>query len=245
MVRSIISALIMSAIAHSALANEESIKKVIGANYPKIKIQSISKTPIPGIYEIYIGGQIIYSDENAEHIFAQARLVDTKSKQDVTGYRLSELTKINFSTLPLEKAIKVVKGDGSRKLVVFSDVDCPYCKRLEQNELTHIGNVTIYTFLYPVATLHPDSAAKSKSIWCAPNRVQAWNDWIISGKLPEKSGKCDVPVDEIAALGKKIGVVSTPTMYLSDGRQLLGSQPYAEIEHQMTLSAKEKTKTQK
>jgi thiol:disulfide interchange protein DsbC len=156
----------------------------------------------------------------------------------VTGERLEELTKVDFNSLPLDQAIKVVKGNGSRKLVVFSDVDCPYCKRLEQNELSNITDVTVYTFLYPLVQLHPDSVAKSKSIWCASNRVKAWNDWILNNQLPTSAGNCEVPLERVGDLARKIGVTSTPTLIFADGKRMMGAQPYKEIEKSMQAAAK-------
>lgn len=214
----------------SILADEASLKKALEATYPKFKIESVVKTPYAGLYEVFMGGQIVYTDEKLTFLIAEGRLVDPKTKKDVTGERLEELTKIDFNSLPLDQAIKVVKGNGSRKLVVFSDVDCPYCKRLEQKELSNIEDVTIYTFLYPIEQLHPDAAAKSKSIWCASNRVKAWNDWIFNNQLPKTTANCEVPLEKVGDLAKKIGVTSTPTLIFSDGKRMLGAQPYKEIE---------------
>lgn len=215
----------------TAIADEASLKKAIEAAYPKFKVESVTKTPYAGLYEVFMGGQIIYTDEKLTFLIAEGHLVDPKTKKDITGERLEELTKIDFSSLPLDQAIKVVKGNGSRKLVVFSDVDCPFCKRLEQNELSNITDVTIYTFLYPIEQLHPDAANKSKSIWCAPNRVKAWNDWIFNNKLPASTAKCEVPLEKVGELARKYGVSSTPTLFFADGRRLLGAQPYKEIEN--------------
>lgn len=215
----------------TAIADEASLKKAIEAAYPKFKVESVTKTPYAGLYEVFMGGQIIYTDEKLTFLIAEGHLVDPKTKKDITGERLEELTKIDFSSLPLDQAIKVVKGNGSRKLVVFSDVDCPFCKRLEQNELSNITDVTIYTFLYPIEQLHPDAANKSKSIWCAPNRVKAWNDWIFNNKLPTSTAKCEVPLEKVGELARKYGVSSTPTLFFADGRRLLGAQPYKEIEN--------------
>ncbi len=215
----------------TAIADEASLKKAIEAAYPKFKVESVTKTPYAGLYEVFMGGQIIYTDEKLTFLIAEGHLVDPKTKKDITGERLEELTKIDFSSLPLDQAIKVVKGNGSRKLVVFSDVDCPFCKRLEQNELSNINDVTIYTFLYPIEQLHPDAANKSKSIWCAPNRVKAWNDWVFNNKLPTSTAKCEVPLEKVGELARKHGVSSTPTLFFADGRRLLGAQPYKEIEN--------------
>ncbi len=221
-----------------ALADEASLKKAIEAVYPKFKVESVVKTPFAGLYEVFMGGQIIYTDEKLTFLIADGNLVDPKTKKDITGERLEELTKIDFNSLPLDQAIKVVKGNGSRKLVVFSDVDCPFCKRLEQNELSNIDNVTVYTFLYPIEQLHPDAANKSKSIWCASNRVKAWNDWIFSNKLPSTTGNCEVPLERVADLARKIGVTSTPTLFFADGKRMLGAQPHKEIEKYLIAAAK-------
>ncbi len=223
-------ALSLLAASQFALADEASLKKALEMAYPKFKIESVVKTPYTGLYEVFMGGQIIYTDEKHTFLIAEGRLVDPKTKKDITGERMEELTKIDFNTLPLDQAIKVVKGNGSRKLVVFSDVDCPYCKRLEQNELSNIDNVTVYTFLYPIEQLHPDAAAKSKSIWCASNRVKAWNDWIFNNKLPATTGNCEVPLEKVGELARKVGVTSTPTLIFADGKRMLGAQPYKEIE---------------
>lgn len=238
MLKKLVGFTLLSVITSLALADEMSVKKAVEAAYPKFKVESVSKTPYAGLYEVFMGGQIIYTDEKMTFLIAEGRLVDPKTKKDITGERMEELTKIDFNSLPLEQAIKVVKGNGSRKLVVFSDVDCPYCKRLEQNELTNITDVTIYTFLYPIEQLHPDAASKSKLIWCANNRVKAWEDWIFNNQLPKSAGTCEVPLEKIGQLAKKIGVTSTPTLIFSDGKRMLGAQPYKEIERAMIVAAK-------
>ncbi len=230
--------MLLSTLTSLAVADEVSVKKAVEAAYPKFKVESVTKTPYAGLYEVFMGGQIVYTDEKMSFLIAEGRLVDPKTKKDITGERMEELTKIDFSSLPLEQAIKVVKGNGNRKLVVFSDVDCPYCKRLEQNELSNVTDVTIYTFLYPIEQLHPDAAAKSKLIWCANNRVKAWEDWIFNNQLPKASGTCEVPLEKIGQLARKIGVTSTPTLIFSDGKRMLGAQPYKEIERAMVAAAR-------
>lgn len=230
---------LLSAFALTALADEASLKKSIESAYPKFKVESVTKTPFSGLYEVYMAGQIIYTDEKMSFLIAEGRLVDPKTKKDITGERLEELNKIDFSSLPLEQAIKVVKGNGSRKLVVFSDVDCPYCKRLERNELANVTDVTIYTFLYPIEKLHPDAANKSKSIWCASNRVKAWQDWIFNDQLPNKAASnCDTPLEQVGDLAARHGVTSTPTLFFANGKRMLGAQPYKEIERALAAAGK-------
>ncbi|MES2546217.1 MAG: DsbC family protein [Pseudomonadota bacterium] len=231
-------ALSMLALSHFAIADEASLKKAVEAAYPKFKVDSVVKTPYAGLYEVFVGGQIIYTDEKLTFIIAEGRLVDPKSKKDVTGERLEELTKIDFNSLPLDKAIKIVKGNGSRKLVVFSDVDCPYCKQLERKELTNITDVTIYTFLYPIDQLHPDAANKSRSIWCAPNREKAWSDWILKDLLPTSTGKCEVPLEKVGELARKFGITGTPALIFSDGKRVPGAVPYKEIERYLQAAVK-------
>jgi thiol:disulfide interchange protein DsbC len=238
LLKKLVSIALLSTFATLAHADEASVKKAVEAAYPKFKVESVTKTGYAGLYEVFMAGQILYTDEKMSFLIAEGRLVDPKTKKDITGERLEELTKIDFSSLPLEQAIKVVKGNGSRKLVVFSDVDCPYCKRLEQNELSNITDVTVYTFLYPIQQLHPDAEAKSRSIWCSNNRVKAWEDWILRNQLPKSTGTCEVPLEKVGELARKIGVTSTPTLIFSDGKRMLGSQPYKEIEKAMVAAVK-------
>jgi thiol:disulfide interchange protein DsbC len=238
MLKKIISIALMGAFSTLAIADEASVKKAVEAAYPKFKVEKVTKTPYAGLYEVFMGGQIIYTDEKLTFLIAEGRLVDPKTKKDITGERLEELTRIDFSSLPLDQAIKVVKGNGSRKLVVFSDVDCPYCKRLERNEIANITDVTVYTFLYPIEQLHPDAANKSKLIWCAKDRVKAWENWILRDQLPGTAATCDVPIEKIGQLAKKIGVTSTPTLIFADGKRMLGAQPYKEIERMLSEATK-------
>jgi len=238
MIKQLVAYAVLSSLSVAAMADEASLKKAVEAAYPKFKVESVSKTPYPGLYEVFMAGQIIYTDEKMSFLIAEGRLVDPKSKKDLTAERIDELTKIDFAKLPLDQAIKVVKGNGSRKLVVFSDVDCPYCKRLEQNELSNITDVTVYTFLYPIAQLHPDAAAKSKSIWCASNRVKAWDDWIMRNQLPKNAVNCDVPLEKVGDLAKSLDITSTPTLIFADGKRMLGAQPYKEIERALQAAAR-------
>ena len=238
MLKKLISFALLGLFATLSMADEASVKKAVEAAYPKFKVENVTKTGYAGLYEVFMGGQIIYTDERVTFLIAEGHLVDPKNKRDITGERLEVLSRVDFSSLPLDQAIKVVKGNGSRKLVVFSDVDCPYCKRLEQNELANISDVTIYTFLYPIPQLHPDAASKSKSIWCASNRAKAWEDWIFNNQLPKTTGNCDVPLEKVAELARALGVTSTPTLIFADGKRMLGAQPYKEIERGLVAAAK-------
>lgn len=230
--------LLAGMLATTAWADEATLKKTIEATYPKVKIQNISKTPYAGLYEVFLDGQIIYTDDSFNFLIVEGRLVDPKNRRDLTAERMDELTRVDFASLPLDKAIKVVKGNGSRKLVIFSDPDCPYCKKLEQKDLVSITDVTIYTFLYPLESLHPDAANKSRTIWCATDRSKAWQEWILNGQLPKGTVSCDTPIDEVAELGSKLGITSTPTLIFTNGKRLLGAYPAKEIERVMGAARK-------
>jgi len=241
MIKKIVGILLVALFSSGVLADEASLRKAIEATYPKVRIESITKTNYAGLYEVFLDGQIVYTDEKFSFLIAEGRLVEPKTRRDVTGERMDELTKVNFAALPFDQAIKVVKGNGSRKLVVFSDPDCPYCRQLEQKELVNITDVTIYTFLYPLEQLHPDAGNKAKAIWCAPDRVKAWTDWSMNGRLPEGAASCDTPLDKVADLGRKLGITSTPTLIFVSGKRILGAYPAKEIEKAMNaLSANKK-----
>ncbi|PKO25105.1 MAG: thiol:disulfide interchange protein [Betaproteobacteria bacterium HGW-Betaproteobacteria-8] len=224
----------------SAHADDASLKKAIESAYPDIQVDSIRKTQYGGLYEVFIGGQIVYTDEKFTFLIAEGRLIDAKTKRNVTAERMDELTKVDFSKLPLDQAVKVVRGNGSRKLVVFSDPDCPFCKRLEQKELAGITDITVYTFLYPLEQLHPDAANKAKAIWCSPDRAKSWMDWVLNNRLVKGSTSCDTPIENLATLGKKLGVTSTPTLIFADGKRMLGAYPAAEIEKALNAAGVKK-----
>jgi len=210
-------------------ADEDALREVMKNTYPELPIKSIQKTDYNDLYEVFIGSQIIYTNDTFDFLIVEGRVVDPKTKIDLTDLRLEELTRVNFNDLPLSDAIKVVKGNGKRKIAIFSDVDCPYCKRLEKKELSNIDNITIYTFLYPLA-IHPEAEEKSKKIWCTKDRAKAWNEYIFKDKLPKNSGDCKTPINKILKLGKDLGISSTPTIILSNGKRVPGAIPYKQLE---------------
>ena len=212
-----------------AQADNDALREIMKKTYPELPIKNIQKTNFNDLYEVYIGGQIIYTNENFDFLIVEGRVVDPETKNDLTELRLEELTRVNFEDLPLSDAIKVVKGNGKRKIAIFSDVDCPYCKKLEKRELSNINNITIYTFLYPLA-IHPEAKLKSKKIWCANDRSKAWTEYIHNDNLPENSGDCKTPINKILKLGKDLGISSTPTIILSNGKRVPGAIPYEQLE---------------
>ncbi|WP_277186173.1 DsbC family protein [Caballeronia sp. BR00000012568055] len=223
----------MLGIGCSAQADQttDKIKSTLESRMGDATIKSVDKTPIPGLYEVNLGTQIVYSDATGNYVLL-GDLVDTRNSKNLTEARMSEINKIDFAKLPLEDAVKVVKGNGSRKIAVFSDPNCPYCKQLETT-LKSIDNVTVYTFLYPV--LSPDSTAKSKSIWCSKDRGMTWESWMLDHKAPSTAGTCDTTaIDKNLKLGRSMNVTGTPTVFLVDGRRLPGAVPADRLEKELS-----------
>ncbi len=227
----------LSTLAAAAWADEAAIRKNLAERLPNLpKIDEISKTPVPGLFEVRMGSEIVYSDENGNYL-VQGAILDTKARTDLTQARIDKLTAIDVSTLPLKNAVVIKQGTGARKLVVFADPNCGYCKRLER-DLLALKDVTIYNFIYPI--LGPDSVAKSKDIWCAKDPAQAWRDWMVDGKLASKArANCDTTaLDANTELGRKYRVQGTPAVVFEDGTRAPGAIPGAQIEARMAAAAK-------
>lgn len=200
---------------------EATIKKALEPRLGGAKIEAIRETPYGGLYEVRVAGDILYTDKKGEYLFI-GHVYDTKTSTNLTRARVDEINKIKFSDLPFEMALKQVKGNGKRQIAVFEDPNCGYCKRLRQTTLKEIDNVTIYTFMYNI--LSEDSFVKSKNIWCAPDRVKAWDDWMINGKLPPNApAACESPNDKVVALGQKLRIQGTPAIFFTDGSRIPGA----------------------
>ncbi|WP_186029538.1 DsbC family protein [Burkholderia gladioli] len=198
----------------------DKLKTTLQARLGDATVKSIEKSPIPGLYEVNLGSQIVYSDAAGDYALL-GDLVDTKTRKNLTEARMAEINKVDFASLPLNNAIKYVKGNGARKIAVFSDPNCPYCKRFEST-LQSMDNITVYTFLYPVLT--PDSTVKSKAIWCASDRAKSWENWMVGHQPPSGAGNCDTSaLDKNLALGRGLNVTGTPTIILADGTRLPGA----------------------
>ena len=168
-----------------------------------------------------VAGDILYTDKKGEYLVI-GQVYDVKSSRNLTRERIDDVNKIKFSDLPLEMALKQVKGNGKRVIAVFEDPNCGYCKRLRQTTLKEIDNVTIYTFMYNI--LSEDSFVKSKNIWCAPDRNKAWDDWMIAGKVPPTAPvACETPNDKVVALGQKMRITGTPAIFFADGSRIPGA----------------------
>jgi len=219
MILRMLAAFVLAAAAVSASADEASVKRAIEARFGGVKVDSVAKTPYSGLYEVVIGDEIIYTDERAAYIFT-GNIIDANTRRNLTEERQQKLLSIKFEELPLDQAIKTVRGNGKRVMVIFADPRCGFCKQFEQN-LYKLSDVTIYTMLYPV--IAPDSAEISRNIWCAKDPSRAWLDAMLKGVFPAAKS-CPTPLDKNLALGKRLRVSGTPTTFLPNGQRIVGAR---------------------
>ena len=204
------------------------------ALYPSTRFGEIRPTPWPGVFEVAMGANLAYVDASGQY-FLFGHLYDMKAQRDLTAERKDTLARIDFNALPLADAIKDVRGRGSRALAIFSDPDCPHCRRLEA-ELKGLSDVTIHTFLMPIASLHPQARAKAIAVWCAKDRLGAWQALMTRDQVPS-SADCAHPVDRNVALAERLGVTGTPTLVAADGRVLPGAASAEQINAWLSRSA--------
>jgi thiol:disulfide interchange protein DsbC len=238
---SLFSPLVAAALLATSLvaeANPDIVKKDIEKKFPDIKVDKVTKTNFGGLYEIYTNNEILYTDEKTTFLVL-GNIVDTQTKTNVSEARLAKLNVIKFDELPFDQAIKLVRGNGSRRMAIFEDPNCGYCKRFEQ-DLNTIDNITAYIFPYPILT--PDSAEKSKAIWCAPDKLKAWQDAMLRGTLPTNKGTCENPIEKNVALGQKFRINGIPVTFFEDGERVAGAVPKANIEAKLAANEKPNAK---
>lgn len=229
-IKAVVGGLAALFIAQTALANEAAVRKAVEPVLtelfgPGIKADAVRKLGNFNLYEIQIGGDLLYTDEKVNYLI-NGDILDVKAKKNLTEERKNKLAQVKFSDLPLELAAKQVKGNGKRVLVTFEDPNCTYCKKLAE-ELQKITDVTIYTFIYPI---FPQSGEVAKGIWCAPDRAKAWNDYVLKSVTPP-AAKCDTSgIDKVVALGRKLNIKGTPAMIFADGSRVPGYMPAAMLE---------------
>lgn len=202
--------------------------------YPTTTFKEVTTTPLPGIYQVVMGRNVAFVDDTGRY-FLFGRMFDMKEQRDLTEEAAPTNAKVDFDALPLKDAIVTKKGSGARKVVVFSDPDCPYCKQLESN-LTKVTDVTIYTFLYPLGGLHPDAKRKSVGVWCAKDRAKAWDDLMLRNVVSD-ANCADHPVDRNLKLAESMSVTGTPTLIFANGQVVPGS-PRPEQFEQLLGAAK-------
>lgn len=227
------------ACASSVFADDNAIRKNFAERFPDWpKIDEIVKTPIPGLYEIRLGTEVFYTDEQGNHLI-QGDIIETKSRANLTEQRVAKLTAIDFASLPLKDAIVWKAGTGARKLAVFADPNCGYCKKFER-DIQQLKDVTVYTFLYPI--LGGDSPDKSRNIWCSKDNTKAWRDWMLDGTAPVRSmGACDAAaLSRNMALGRKHKVNGTPALVFEDGKRIPGALPLDQVEKNLAAASARK-----
>lgn len=188
----------------------------------RFKIDEVRRTPVPGIYEVRIQNDLIYVDEKGHHLFYSGDLIDMRSQRNLTRERVEELLTIDFRTLPLDLAIQQKIGDGKRVIAVFEDPNCGYCRRLRA-DLLKLDNITLYTF--PMAFLAPDSETKATKALCAADKARAWNDLMISNRVPGNAGTCETSLGKVAELARNLGITGTPVVFFQNGKRLQGYAP--------------------
>ena len=198
----------------------QAVTRAFEQRFPGIQVDGVRATPMSGIFEVQVGMDLLYTDAQVDYVL-QGSMIDAHARRDLTAERLEILQQVAFDSLPLEHAIKQVKGTGARQVAVFEDPNCGYCKQLHKT-LEGVDNVTVYTFLFPILT--PDSTTRSRNIWCAADPAQAWKAWMLNGQEPAVA-ECETPIQTNLALGRKLKVQGTPALFFADGSRVNGSLP--------------------
>jgi thiol:disulfide interchange protein DsbC len=221
-----------------AAASEAAIRKALAERYPKLKVEEITRSPLAGLWEVrYDGVEILYSDASGDLILVGASMIDTKTRTDLTEQRIEKLMAVAWSQMPLKDSFVIRQGSGARKLAVFVDPNCGYCKRFER-DLSTIKDVTVHTFLMPI--LGPDSLAKSRDIWCARDPGQAWRRWMLEGVQPAKApASCNTDaIERNLAFSRTHRINGTPAVFFEDGTRRPGAIPAEQIEAQLVAATK-------
>ena len=227
--RTIGTALLVCLAGGSGATDTQAIKSALETKMPGVRVRTVTKAPYADLYEVVANGfNVFYTDEKGEVAFV-GKVVDLRTRADLTERRVEQLMTIDFSRLPLDKAIRRVKGNGSRRLALFSDPDCPYCRELEK-ELESVTDVTTYTFLLPLTSIHPDAMRKAQLIWCAADRAKAYDELMLKAKEPAGDGKCETPIDDIVALARELWIEGTPGMVFGSGKLVPGALKRHQIE---------------
>jgi thiol:disulfide interchange protein DsbC len=214
-------------LAEAAPADASTLGERLQALYPSTRFGAIHPTVWPGVFEVAMGANLAYVDATGRY-FLFGHLYDMSQQRDLTAQRKDAMARIDFGSLPLADALTEVRGNGTRTLAIFSDPDCPYCRRLEA-ELRGLDDVTIHTFLMPLASLHPAARGKAVSVWCATDRLATWQALMLRDALPPQAD-CPHPVDRSVVLGEQLGINGTPTLIAGDGRVLAGAASRDQIE---------------
>ena len=210
----------------------ERIKAELKKKISEATVDSVRKVPYGGLYEVTVGSEIFYTDEKATFLLLGS-IVDTRTRENITEARVRQINRVAFDSLPLDSAVKIVRGNGLRRVAVFADPNCGYCKRFER-DLIGVNDITVYLFLYPI--LAPDSLQKSKAVWCAPDRGKAWLDYMVRDMAVPVDTACATPIDKILEFGKSKRIQGTPTIFFEDGERVPGAIPMADFEKRLAAA---------
>jgi len=210
----------------------ERIKAELKKKISEATVDTVRKVPYGGLYEVTVGSEIFYTDEKATFLLLGS-IVDTRTRENITEARVRQINRVAFDSLPLDSAVKIVRGNGSRRVAVFADPNCGYCKRFER-DLIGVSDITVYLFLYPI--LAPDSLQKSKAVWCAPDRGKAWLDYMVRDMAVPVETACATPIDKILEFGKSKRIQGTPTIFFEDGERVPGAIPMADFEKRLAAA---------
>jgi thiol:disulfide interchange protein DsbC len=212
-----------------AQVTAEQVKADLRKNVPEAPVDTVRKVPYGNLYEVVANGEIFYTDEKASYLLL-GPIIDLKTKENVTEARMRQLNAVKFGDLDFKNAIKIVRGNGSRKMAIFEDPNCGYCKRFER-DLLGVNDVTVYVFLYPI--LSPDSVEKSKAIWCSADPGKAWIDTMTRESAPPTGAACTTPIEQNLAFGQSKRIQGTPTIIFENGDRVPGAMPIAEVEKKL------------
>jgi thiol:disulfide interchange protein DsbC len=213
----------------AAAQDLERIKSDLRKKFPEAQFDALRKSGYGNLIEVSGGGEVFYTDEKTTFLLLGS-IIDTKTRENVTEARVRKLSAIKFDALPLESAVKVVRGNGSRRIAIFEDPNCGYCKRFER-ELANVTDLTMYVFLYPI--LSPESTVKAKAVWCAPDRSKAWLDLMLKDVAVAAAPACENPIDKVLAFGREKRITGTPTIFFEDGERVPGAMPIAAFEKRL------------
>jgi len=225
--------LVSIVLAAPALAQQdaaaERVKAELKKKIPEATVDVIRKVPYGGLWEVVVGSEIFYTDDKASYLLLGS-IVDMKTRENVTELRMRQLNRVAFDSLPFDNAVKIVRGNGSRRVAIFADPNCGYCKRFER-DLLGVNDITVYLFLYPI--LAPDSVVKAKAVWCAPDRGKAWIDYMVRDLALPAETACATPIDKILEFGKGKRITGTPTIFFEDGERVPGAISMADFEKKL------------
>jgi thiol:disulfide interchange protein DsbC len=231
---SLVAGLLLSVSAFAATPHDATITKNLKERLPNLPaIDEISKTPMDGLFEVRVNGTEIFYTDAEGNFLIQGSVFDTKARTNLTEIRTNKLSAIDFDKLPLKDAFTIVRGNGKRKIAVFEDPNCGYCKRYER-EMQKVDNATFYMFLYPI--LGADSVTKSNHLWCAKDKAKAWQDWMVRDQAIAPA-TCDTSaLTRNVEFGKKYKITGTPTMFFVDGTRVPGAIDAAQVEKMLAAA---------